>query len=66
MLYYLRKGKNSTEKAKKNVVWHIEKVLWLIEHAKSGLGSFVLEIFRWTMLHNKIDQSKLIGIKSRH
>ena len=66
MLYYLRKGKNSTEKAKKNVVWHIEKVLWLIKRAKSGLGSSVPEIFHWTMLHSQIDQSKLIGIKSRH
>ena len=27
----------------------MEKVLWLIEHVKSGLWSFVLESSRWTM-----------------
>ena len=42
------------------------EVLWLIEHVKSGLQSFVLEISCWTMLHGQVDQLKLIAIKSRH
>ena len=28
--------------------------------------SFVLEIPHWMMLHNRVDQLKLIAIKSRH
>ena len=44
-----------------------EKVLWLIEHVKSSLPSFVLEISHWTMLHGQaVDQLKLIAIKLRH
>ena len=43
----------------------MEKVLWLIEHVKSGLRSFVLEILPWTMLHGRVDLLKLIAIKSR-
>ena len=43
----------------------MEKVLWLIEHVKSGLQSFVLEISCWTMLHDAqlVDQLKLAEIK---
>ena len=44
----------------------MEKVLWLTEHVKSGLLSFVQEISRWTMLHGLLDQMKLIAIKSRN
>ena len=44
----------------------MEKVLWLIEHVKSGLCSFVLEISRLTMLHGWVDQLKLTVIESRH
>ncbi|XP_026971584.1 growth hormone-regulated TBC protein 1 isoform X5 [Sagmatias obliquidens] len=33
---------------------------------QSGLRSSVLEISRWTMLHSRVDQLKLIAIKSRH
>ena len=36
------------------------------KHVKSGLRSFVLEISPWTMLHNRVDQLKLIVIKLRH
>ena len=43
----------------------MEKVLWLIEHVKSGLRSSVLEISSWTMLHGRVDQLKLLAIKSR-
>ena len=52
MLYYFKKGKNTTEThTHKRFVQCMEKVLWLIEHVKSGLQSFVLEISCWTMLH---------------
>ena len=44
----------------------MEKVLWLTEHVKSGMQRFMLEIFRWTMLHGRVYQLKLIAIKSRH
>ena len=44
----------------------MEKVLWLIELVKSGLQSFVLEISCWTMLHGRVDQLKVIAIKSRY
>ena len=40
MLDYFKNGKNTTE----IFVQHMQKVLWLIEHVKSGLQSFVLEI----------------------
>ena len=51
------------QKKKKKFVQHMERVLRLIERAKSGLQSFVLEISHWTMFHSLIDQLKLIGIK---
>ena len=41
----------------------MEKVLWLTEHVKSGLRSFVLEISPWMMLHIRGDQLRLIAIK---
>ena len=65
LLYYFKKGKNATEMQKKRLVQCMEEVLWLIEHVKSGLRSFVLEISLWTML-NWVDQLKLIVIESRH
>ena len=43
----------------KRFVQCMEKVLWLIKHVKSGLQSFMLEIFRWTMLHGQVDQLKV-------
>ena len=66
MLYDFKKGKNATEMQKKRFVQCMEKVLWLTEHVKSGLQSFVLEISQWTMLHGRVDQLKLIAIESRH
>ena len=36
------------------------------ECVKSSFWSFVLEIPHWMMLHNRVDQLKLIAIKSRH
>ena len=64
MLYYFKKGENATETQR--FVQYMEKVLWLIERVKSGLWSFMLEISCWTMLHGRVDQLKLIAIKSRH
>ena len=37
----------------------MENMLWLIEHLKSSLWSFVWEISHWKMLHVWIDQLKL-------
>ena len=42
----------------------MEKVLWLIEEVKSGLQSFMLKIFCWTILHGQVDQWKMTVIKS--
>ena len=42
----------------------MEKVLWLIEEVKSGLQSFMLKTFCWTILHGQADQLKMIVIKS--
>ena len=53
-------------KYKKRFVQCMEKVLWLIEHVRSGLQSFVLEISHWTMLHGQVDQLKLTAIQLRH
>ena len=65
MLYYFKKGKNTTE-TQKRFVQFIEKVLGLIERVKSGLQRFVLEISCWMMLYGLVDQLKLIAIKLRH
>ena len=43
MLYYFKKGKNTTE-TQKRFVWCFEKVLSLTECVKDGLHSFVLKI----------------------
>ena len=53
MLYYFKKGKNTTET---RCVQCKEKVLWLTDCIQSGLQSFVLKVSRWTMLHNRVDQ----------
>ena len=61
MFYYFKKGKNTTE-MQNRLVQYMEKVLWLIEHVKSGLQSFLLEISRWTMLHGRVDLLKLVEV----
>ena len=43
MLYYFKKGKNTTE-IQNTYVQCMEKVLWLTERVNSGLLSFILEI----------------------
>ena len=66
MLSFIISRKVKTQlKHKKRFVQCMEKVLWLIERVKSGLRSLVLEISRWTMLHGRVDQLKLIAIKSK-
>ena len=40
----------------------MEKVLRLIKR----VNNFMLETFRWMMVHGQVDQLKLIVIKSRH
>ena len=49
---------------KKRFVQCMEKVLWLTEHVKSGLRSFVLEISWWTMLRGQEDHLKLTVIET--
>ena len=49
---------------KKRFVQCVEKVLWVIEHVKSGLRSF-LQISHWTIL-GQIEQLKLTVIKLKH
>ena len=61
--YYFKKGKNATEMQKNRFVQCMEKVLWLIKSVNNGLQSFMQEISRWTMLHGRVDQLKLIAIK---
>ena len=65
MLYYFKKGKNTTEMQKKIHAGYEESAV-TDRTRQSGLLSFMLEISRWTMLHSQEDQLKLIGIKSRH
>ena len=48
--------------SRKRFVQCLEKMLWLIKCLRSGLQSFVLEIFCWRMLLcSQIDQLKLIA-----
>ena len=47
MLCYFKKGKNTTETHTKQCVQCVGKVLWLIEHVKSGLGSFLVLLTLW-------------------
>ena len=61
ILTYFKKGKNTTE-TQRRFVQCMETVLWLIEHVKNGLWSFVLEISHWIMLHCRVDQLKVTVI----
>ena len=64
MLYYFKKGKNTTET--QNKVCEVDGKGAVTECVKSGFQSFVLAISCWVMLHSQVDQLKLIAIKSRH
>ena len=66
MLYYFKKGKNTTETQKKICAVYGEGAVtdrtcqkWF---AKFHAGDFS----NWMMLHGRVDQLKLIMIKSRH
>ena len=64
MLYYLKKGKNTTEMQNKICAVYGEGAVsdWTCQ---SGLRSFVLEICPWLMLHGRVEQLKLTAIKQR-
>ena len=64
MLYYFKKGKNTTET--QNKVCEVDGKGAVTERVKSGLRNFVLEISHWAMPDGQVDQLKLIAIKSRH
>ena len=64
MHYYFKKGKNGTEMQKKICAVYGEGAV-TDRTCQSGLRSFVLEISRWMMLHGRVDQLKLIEIKSK-
>ena len=57
MLYYFKKGKNTTKMQKKIYAVYGEDAV-TIEHVKSGLRSSVLEISRWMMLHSPPNQGR--------
>ena len=57
MLYYFKKGKNTTKMQKKIYAVYGEDAV-TIEHVKSGLRSSVLEISHWMMLHSPPNQGR--------
>ena len=61
MLYYFKKGKNTTEMQKKICVAYGEGAVTDWNCQKWG---FVLEISHWTMIHSQVDQLKLIAIET--
>ena len=65
MLCYFKKGKNAMETQKKICAVYGEGAV-TDGMCRNGLQSFMLEISHWTMLHGRVDQLKLIAIKSRH
>ena len=68
MLYYVKKGKNTTEMQKKKEICAVyEEGAVTDGTCQNGLWSFMLlEISRWMMLHSQADQLNLIAIKLRH
>ena len=65
MLYYFKKGKNTTETQKKICAVYGEGVV-TDQTCYKWFAKFWLEISHWTMLPGQVDQLKLITIKSRH
>ena len=65
IMLYFKKGKNATEMQKKICAMYGEGAA-TDQTCQSGLQSFLPEISRWTMLHGRVDQLKVIAIKSRH
>ena len=71
MLYYFKKGKNTSEMQKIYIycaVYGEDSVTDCMCQKSSSrkLRNFVLEVPHWTMPHGWVDQLKLIAIKSRH
>ena len=68
MFHHFKKGKNAPETQKKTCTVYGEGAVTdrLDKGVKSGLQSFILEISCWRMLHNQVDQLKLIELKLRH
>ena len=64
MLYYLKKGKNSTAMQKICAVYGEGAVTDSM--CQKRFAKFHAEISRWTMLCSRVDQLKLIEVKSRH
>ena len=64
ILYYFKKGKNTTEMPKKICAVYGDGAV-TDQTCQSGLQSFALQISCWTMLHGWVDQLKLIVIKSK-
>ena len=63
MLYYFKKGKNATErkKKKKEIYAVYGEGAVIDQRCQKGLVKFVIEISHWMILHNQVDQLKLIA-----
>ena len=64
MCLLVRRGVECCKWSLEQFVQHMVKVLWLMEYVKSGLQSFMLKISLWMMLIDRVEQLKLIVIKS--
>ena len=62
MLYYFKINKNANEMQHKRFVQCMKKSL---EHVKSGLQRFMLEISHWMFLCGLVNQLKLITMRLR-
>ena len=65
ILYCFTKGKNTTERQRK-VCAVCGEGAGTDRTCQECLQSFVLEISPWMVLHGRVDQLRLIAIKSRH
>ena len=65
MLYYFKKGKNTTEIQKAICAVYGEGAV-TDPKCQKWFANSVLEISHWRMLHGRVDQLKLTAIKSRH
>ena len=61
MCLLVRRGVDCCKWTLEQFVQHMVKVLGLIEHVKSGLQSFMLQIYLWMMLIDRVEQLKLIA-----
>ena len=58
MLYYFKKGKNSTKAHKKIFVAYREGAM-TYQMCQKWLQSFLLQISHWTVLHSQVGQLRL-------